>query len=166
MATKEYFEALELLNSKDKDNFIHAYDLLDDEQQNFVTEAMRGKDRSGHNTDRFHLAYFKYDGEYYYLDGEKYKIYDKYPDLMFSTEGNGLLFGDLKKDKRNNVYRAYISKRKARRSGTRMKFSYNQHDYDLARAVYNTFHEKKGRVIKFKDGDFTNCRLENLVKEK
>ena len=56
MATKEYFEALELLNSKDKDNFIHAYDLLDDEQQTFVTEAMRGKDRSGHNTDRFHLA--------------------------------------------------------------------------------------------------------------
>lgn len=166
MATKEYFEALELLNSKDKENFIHAYDLLDDEQQVFVTKAMRGKDRSGHNTDRFHLVYFKYDGEYYYLDGEKYKIYDKYPDLMFSTEGNGFLFGDLKQDKRNNVYRALVSKRKARRIGTRMKFSYNRADYDLARCVYNTFHKEKGRVIKFKDGDITNCRLDNLVKEK
>lgn len=163
MASKEYHNALEMLNKKDKYNYIRAFEMLNDKEKEYVIKAMNGKEGK-YDKPKYKLIFVEKIGDSFKYEGKKYKLHPTYNNLMFSADGDVLVVSEPEKVYRDN-YQMFARKPKISLDRNRRKcFSYLGHARGLALYMYNTFNDEAAMLVGFKDGDRLNCSLENIIK--
>lgn len=96
MASKEYHNALEMLNKKDKYNYIRAFEMLNGKEKEYVIKAMNGKEGK-YDKPKYKLIFVEKIGDSFKYEGKKYKLHPTYNNLMFSADGDVWVVSEPKK---------------------------------------------------------------------
>lgn len=159
MATNDFYSAIKMLNDKCADDWQVAFDLLSKKEQSFVKKAMNGSSNFSKETIIFTLTK---EDDYLKYDKQIWKWSKKYPELLISNRGNVLsVIKILKESDLKLVVEAKILVASMRKHG-RMVITHEKNPVMLHILVYEAFKERDTEKVYFKDGDATNCKLNNL----
>ena len=163
MPSVEYYQAIELLNSKYEDNWVIAMDMCNEEEKSFIREALGASECAQDGLKEITLTK-RSDG---LLERHKhlYKRHPEYPNILVSN--NGRIFQIKTKVSESDSEMTYIVV-------TRNRISYNESGNGriavlgvpvlIKNLVYDTFvgDRKKKEIILNINGDKRDNRLSNL----
>ena len=159
LPSKEYYLAINLLNSKNVFDWTKAVDMLTDTELQFIRKAFRVEDRLEFIKDR------EKNGLWY--NNKFWRISSRANDILISTDAEVYqIIEVVRENKEKLVVRVNRKEMQIHGKLKKLCFSRKTKMLLLHILVYETFVENTNTHIMFKDGNIYNCKLENLYVNK
>ena len=159
LPSKDYYLAINLLNSKNVFDWNKAVDMLTDKELRFIRKVFCVEDRLEFIKDR--------DKNGLWYNNKFWRIASRTDDILISTDAEVYqIIEVVRENKEKLVVRANRREMQIHSTLKKLCFTRKSKMLLLHVLVYETFVENTRRHIIFKDGNIYNCELDNLYVKK